>query len=396
MQNWKTISMEIKKMGFRINKEREEIKVEEGVNLIGGIRTETGIGESCRIAANGFSAANIPFGIINFIMNKQTKNQDRSWIKKETTIPSYNTNIFHVNASHIPLAYQHFGDSLFMDRYNIGYWAWELQEFPDKWLDSFDLVDEVWVPSTFVKEAIEKKSPVPVITIPHSIEVPLFNRITRSYFSIPRGRFLFFSMYDVLSLQERKNPQAVIAAFKKAFNRNDPSVGLVIKINNSYKNLKEVDLLKKEVIGYRNIFLINKVLNRIEINGLLNSVDCFVSLHRSEGFGLGLAEAMYLGKPVIATGWSGNLEFMSEENSLLVDYEMTKIGENVGPYTHDQMWAEPDVDTAAQHMKEICKDRNKAEQIGIAGKKTIHTQFSPSVIGALAKNRLEFLGLLTD
>ncbi|MBD1381908.1 glycosyltransferase family 4 protein [Metabacillus arenae] len=370
--------------------------MEKGVNLIGSIRTETGIGESGRIAANTFHAAKIPFVIINFEMNKITKNKDKTWITKEVTNPVYHCNIFHVNASHMPLAFEHYGNTLFHGRYNIGYWAWELQEFPDKWSKSFELVDEVWVPSTFVQEAISKKSPVPVIKIPHSVELILSNKMNRHYFKLPTKRFLFLSMYDVLSLQERKNPKAVIAAFKKAFKKNDPYVGLILKINNSRKRPQEIEKLKKEIKGYKNIFLINEVLNRNEINGLLHSIDCFVSLHRSEGFGLGLAEAMYLGKPVIATNWSGNKDFMTSHNSLLVNYKLIKIGKDYGPYSFDQIWADPDVEHAAHYMAEICANRKLAEDVGLEGQKTIRKHFSPNEVGKQAKQRLKKLGLIID
>jgi glycosyltransferase involved in cell wall biosynthesis len=370
--------------------------LENGVNLIGSIRTETGIGESCRVAANALNKARIPFGIINFKMNKITKNKDYSWVGKEMEIPIYNTNIFHVNASRISAAYKHFGDDLFHGRYNIGYWAWELQEFPDKWSENFEVVDEIWVPSTFVQEAISKKSPVPVIKIPHSVEVILPKKINRNYFNLPGERFLFLSMYDVLSLQERKNPKAVVKAFKKAFAKNNPSVGLVLKVNNGQKNPKEIKNLKKEIKGYRNIIMINEVLNRSEINGLLNSIDCFVSLHRAEGFGLGLAEAMYLGKPVIATNWSGNTDFMTNYNSFPVEYKLIKIGKDYGPYNFDQMWADPDVDHAAHYMTKIWSDRKLGKVIGLEGQKTICNYFAPTKVGKLIKNRLTSLSLIKD
>lgn len=366
------------------------------MNLIGSIRTETGVGESCRVAAKAFNAAQIPFGILNFKMNRITKNKDKSWTKKEIIKPIYKCNIFHVNASHMPAAYEHFGNDLFQGRYNIGYWAWELNNFPQKWAQSFNFVNEIWVPSTFVKEAISKKSPVPVIKIPHCVEIIFKKIFNRNYFNLPRERFLFLSMYDVLSLQERKNPKAVINAFKQAFKKNDPFVGLVIKVNHGHKNPREIENLKKEIKGYKNIYLINEVLNRDEINGLLNSIDCFVSLHRSEGFGLGIGEAMYLGKPVIATNWSGNTDFMTHNNSFLVNYKFIKIGKDYGPYSSDQIWADPDIEHAAYYMNEISSNRKLAGMIGSEGQRTMQTHFSPTEIGNLAKERLKALGLIKN
>lgn len=370
--------------------------MQKGVNLIGSIRTETGIGESSRLAANALHSAKIPFGILNFQMNKSTKNKDFTWVKKEIAIPHFNVNLFHVNASHMTSALEHFGSELFKNRFNIGYWAWELPKFPNIWNESFKLVDEVWVPSAFIQDAIRENSSVPVIKIPHSIEVLIRKRLNRTYFSLPSNRYLFLTMYDSLSIQTRKNPCAVIKAFKLAFPPNDGNVGLVVKVNNSRRNWEEIERLKGECSGYRNIFVINEVYQRNELNNLLNVIDCFVSLHRAEGFGLGIAEAMYLGKPVIATNWSGNLEFMTNKNSMLVNYLLVPIDKNAGPYTTDQLWAEADIEHAAFCMKEIFLNRQLAAMLAVEGQKVIRTHFSANETGKLISNRLNFLKLLDD
>lgn len=365
-----------------------------GINLIGYARAEMGIGESCRIAANALQTTGIPFGVINFAAGNPARMNDLSWKHKEMTEPLYKTNIFHINAEQMPLVYLHMGADLFRGKFNIGVWHWELPDFPDEWCDSFKFVQEVWVPSTFVQESISTKSPVPVVRIPHAIEVKYPQDIQREFFRLPANCFLFLSMYDIHSVQERKNPQAVVHAFRNAFGQNDPYVGLVLKVNNATGNKLEVEQLRETVSQNTNIYLIDDFLSRKEVNAVLNCTDCYISLHRSEGFGLGLAEAMYLGKPVIGTNWSGNTDFMNSANSCPVNYKLKNIDADYGPYKAYQVWANPDIEHAAYFMRKLVSDEHWRQMIAINGQRTIRNDFSPAVVGEIMKRRLNDLGLL--
>lgn len=364
---------------------------EKGINLVGYARAEMGIGESCRIAAKSMAAVNLPFGIINFTGTNSARMTDHSWIHKEITSPKFNVNIFHINAEQMMEIYAQYGSGIFNNRYNIGYWHWELPDFPDEWMDSFNLVNEIWVPSTFVADSISMKSPVPVVKIPHSIEVKIEHERTRGYFQLPEKAFLFLSMYDVKSYQERKNPRAAIEAFKRAFQPDDLSVGLVIKINTSKSNLDEIKLLDEIISNYKNIYLIKETLSRNDTNALISVTDCYVSLHRSEGFGLGLAEAMYLGRPTIGTNWSSNTDFMTNENSCLVSYQLMQIGKDHGPYKAYQYWADPDIDHASFYMKKLVSDPDYYKEISLNGEKSIKQNLSPKAVGELIQKRLNYI-----
>ena len=369
--------------------------MEPGINLIGYARTESGLGESCRLAANAITTTNVPFGIIDYQKNPSRKN-DFSWLHKEIKKPIYQTNIFHINAYELFMGYKSrkLPQQYFRNHYNIGFWHWELPEFPDEWNSSFQLVDEIWVPSSFIYESISKKSPVPVLRMPHGIKVNISNSFNRESWGLPHNQFLFLCMFDTLSFQERKNPQAVIEAFKSAFSGESSPVGLVIKVNSSCYVSNELNDLKMRINGFSNIYLIDTVLTRDEVNCLINSIDCYISLHRSEGFGLPLAEAMYLGKPVIATNWSGNIDFMNSTNSCPVNYRLINIGDDYGPYKAYQKWAEPDVEHAANYMKKIVKDEEWRKKLSSMGKESIRFHFSPGKIGNMYKKRLQYLGLL--
>jgi glycosyltransferase involved in cell wall biosynthesis len=363
----------------------------EGINLIGYARAEMGIGESCRIAARNLDVAGIPFGIINFIGTNSARMSDLSWAHKEIKEPLYDINIVHLNAEQMIELYTEYGTELFNNRYTIGYWHWELPDFPDRWLNSFSLVDEVWVPSRFVADSIAEKSPVPVVRIPHSVQVVISTPRDRAYFGLPEDRFLFLCMFDLNSYQARKNPQAAIAAFQTAFGSRRNDVGLVIKVNGFVNNQNDLRKLQDAVREFENIYIIAETLSRNDTNALINVVDCYVSLHRSEGFGLGLAESMYLGKPVIGTGWSGNVDFMNPFNSCMVNYRLVQLGTDHGPYEAYQYWAEPEIEHAAYYMSKLVEDREFCDKLSKTGQKDIMDRFSPEVVGLQIKKRLAYI-----
>lgn len=364
-----------------------------GINIIGYTRAETGIGESSRLAARAAEAAEIPFGLMHFSAGT-IRMDDMSWAHKEISSPQYKVNVIHTNADAMRSVHHHFGAETFDRRCNIGYWHWELPDFPDEFCDGFHFVQEVWAPSQFVVESIARKSPVPVVCIPHGVQVHVPDGLSRGHYGLPDDKFLFFSMYDTHSYQRRKNPQGAILAFKQAFSPDDHSVGLVVKLNHSAANPSDLEALHQLIGEHDNIYVLDRDMDRGEVNGLLDNTDCFVSLHRSEGFGLGLAEAMHLGKPVIGTNWSGNKDFMNEENSCLVDYSIVSVGEDWGPYKGYQQWAEPSIEHAARHMREVRYNTDFRNRIAFNGMQHIHTHYSPKRVGQLIKERLRQLGQL--
>lgn len=391
-----SIKQKLLKTAFPIDKNGDSSSIKgnvSGINLVGYSRAEMGIGESCRIAAKSINAVEIPFGIINFTGTNSARMSDTTWMHKEIQEPEFNLNVFHINAEQMIEIYAHYGNSIFKDRYNIGFWHWELPDFPDEWKESFNLVDEIWAPSTFVVDSIAMKSPVPVVKIPHSIEVNIADIRDRGYFGLPEQTFLFLSMYDLKSYQERKNPQASIKAFQLAFNSDDESVGLVIKVNSAEEGLKELEELHHLIGSYKNIYLVDKTLSRNDTNALISVTDSYVSLHRSEGFGLGLAEAMFLGKPVIGTNWSSNTDFMNHKNSCLVDYTLVQLNHDHGPYKAYQYWADPDVEHASRYMRRLCDDKNFYTEISSKAEEHIKQNYSPSAVGKIIKQRLDYISL---
>lgn len=242
--------------------------------------------------------------------------------------------------------------------YRIAYWAWELEAVPDEWIASAETVNEIWAPTPFVAEAMRRVMPRPVFDMLPGVEIGAVEPVTREELGVAADRFVFLFMFDLHSQIHRKNPGAVVAAFRQAFDRHD-AAALVIKASGGDIFKDDLEALE-ETCRAENVLLIHEQMPRARAYGMVAMCDCFVSLHRSEGFGLGMAEAMLLGKPVIATAYSGNLAFMTRENSLLVDYQIVEITEDRPVYTKGNRWAEPSVAHAAQLMREVFDHREAA------------------------------------
>lgn len=357
-----------------------------GVNLIGYTRAEMGIGEGARSDAKALDAADEPFGIICFQSGNPSRMTDLSWQHKEIEKAPYDVTLLHINPDHAFQAISELPSEYFNGHYRIGYWAWELPEIPESWVETFVHFDEIWVPSSFVQDAVAMRSPIPVVRIPHAVEVKVDSSLKRQDFDLPENAFLFLAMFDTYSMPARKNPFGAISAFKQAFTADDLTSRLVLKVNNPTPDA--IRSIKDAIGEHRNIIILDKVYSRKEVNALISNTDCYVSLHRSEGFGFGPAEAMALGKAVLATNWSGNTDYMRPNNCMPIDYQLITIEEDFGPYKKGQVWAEPDVTQASEAMQMLAKDPALAVALGMKAKATIETEFSPLIVGKLMRKRL--------
>ena len=358
----------------------------DGVNLIGYIKGETGLGQSCRLIAAGLEAARIDFTVYNFEYASSMRFKDTTWSSKITNETPLNINIIHVNPDELPRAFVQLGRKTWDKRYNIAFWLWELERFPLEWMNVLVLVDEIWTPSEFVSQNLRKITTKPVKTIPYALTTPIRGEYGRQDFNLPSNKFLFLCMYDRISTLERKNPLGAIKAFRQAFQQENDSVGLVIKINNT--DQKDLSIINEKLAGCKNIYILHGTYDKIKVNALIASVDAYISLHRSEGFGLVMAEAMLLGTPVIATNWSGNTEFMDDTMACMVDYEFTVIKADHGPYKAGSRWAEPDTAHAAGHMKKLFADEKFRVELAKKAKTHAKSHFSPERIAAMMKKRI--------
>jgi glycosyltransferase involved in cell wall biosynthesis len=362
-----------------------------GVNLIGYIRAESGLGAAARGMALALESAGIPFNIINLESGNYSRHTDHSWSHKEARHSNYDITVVCVNPDQSFHLRSHVPPGLLSERYVIGYWFWELPELPDEWLADFAFTDEVWAASQFIRDAVSRKSAVtmPVVSIPPVVRLNKTNTLSRTELALPERRFLFLAMFDTRSVLQRKNPLGVLRAFKAAFAGDSSNVSLVMNFNNHDVNDPVFQELRNEIGDDDNVIVRDSPMDRDQITSLIKACDCFVSLHRSEGFGLGPAEAMSLGKPAIITNWSGNTDYMTADNCLPVDYELVQLGRDYGPYKAHQHWAEPHLEHAAHLMKKIAHNPDLAERIGSRARETINSNFSPETVGRKIQTRLE-------
>ena len=234
----------------------------DGINLIGSFRAETGLGQSCRLVARELDASAVPHlfylcGTVGDMAAGNTEFNDR--LEQEVR---YNINLIHINPYELASTLLKEGRSLWDGRYNIGFWLWELEEFPDEWLPCLDCLDEVWTPSEFTSRAIRRKTDKPVITVPYHVNAEITRLYSRKELGLPEDQFLFLMMYDRNSMTERKNPEGVLKAYREAFTGKE-NVGLVIKVNNC--DHKELQYLKNNLQEYRNLYFLTDTLTRDQV-----------------------------------------------------------------------------------------------------------------------------------
>lgn len=359
-----------------------------GLNIAGYFRADLGVGESVRCMARAADAAGLPSALVNLklhCINPQTDDTFAARLQEDNPHP---VNVFHLDAPVSRDIDHHHGPGFRRGKYNIAYWAWELPDFPDAWVHHSAYFDEIWAPSRFAAEAIAQKVPLPVLTMPHAIGFTRPVGDFRKKYGLPEDKFLFLFLYDLNSYSERKNPAAVVEAFRQS-GLAGRGAALVIKVHNVPANPADFARLREAAAALPGTTLITQTLARTEIYELESACDCFVSLHRAEGFGLALAECMYLGKPVIATDWSGTTDFINAGNACPVRASLVTLAHTHGPYAKGQTWAEPDPAHAAWWMQQLHGDPALVRRIGAAARASVEATLAPAVVGARYRRRLE-------
>ena len=297
------------------------------------------------------------------------------------------TLILNINGPYIPYAALRLGRAFLSGRRVIGHWNWELPRMGPDWSRGLRHVHEVWVSSKFIANAMPSDTDVPVRVVPYAVRPPAGGS-RRAHFGIPDKTFVVLTAFDMASSYVRKNPRAAIAAFQRAFG-GDPNCLLVLKVGNAGDAGWAMDDLTDAIAGMNNVLLMQKTLTRGDISALTASADVVLSLHRSEGFGLLLAEAMLLGVPVIATGWSGNVDFMTPDDSVLIDYKLVPVDDPQGTYTlAGTSWADADVEQAAAWLSRLRNDGGLRKNLGERGRVAASTRLSLEAYGRAVESAL--------
>ena len=361
-----------------------------GANIIGLAKAELGIAEDTRMAANALKSRDFPFSINDAPVPTCSRQMDLSMEQYIKEGLPHLINIAFLPAIEILRILASQGADYFKGRYTICNWQWELPYWPTALNHCFAFPQEIWAPTQYIYDALEPVSPVPLFHMPMAVELPFFTKRPREYFSLPSDAFCFLFVFDGFSWPERKNPKAAVDAFHRAF-PNEEQVHLVIKCMNCTKQTQIFCDLVQAADKDKRIHIINTVFSRADTLALFNTCDTYISLHRAEGFGRTITEAMLLGKPVIVSNFSGNLDFCNERNSFLVDGRKVPVREGQYPYYDGQYWFDPSIDDAADKMRICFYDRERTILTSSCGQSTIANCFSLKEIGKRYIHRLKQL-----
>lgn len=336
-----------------------------GINVAGYLAGELGVGEAARRIAAAVDLTGLPSHPVG--VRAAGARHDQRMSRAPQSHLRFRDTIYCINADEtvrVVDALEHH-DRAQGDARRYGLWFWELAEFPSCWPRAFDLLDEVWVTSEFTRAAVAARSSIPVRLVPLPVIAPSRpSPFTRTDLGLPDA-YVFATSVDFNSVGRRKNPLDTVAAFTAAFGPDD-GAHLSIKSINGMSHLGQFEQLRWAMGGRTDISLVDAHWSAHRVQGWLEACDCFISLHRSEGFGLNLAAAMAAARPVIATGYSGNMDFMTPDTSRLVPFELVEVGADAEPYNPSSYWAQPDVAAAAQHMRAVFDHQDDAVALGRA------------------------------
>lgn len=356
------------------------------ITVAGLLRSTTGIGQGARLCLNALEESGV-----------EVRHKDIGewfhWLQaidvelgEESEASLGGTMIIHLNPLELSVAIPLLGASFLKHKRIIGYWAWELSYLPPEWRRGIGLVDEIWVPSKFVADSIRPYAKDKVTVVPHPVTKPKPSALGRAHFGIPENAFTALMMFDLRSCASRKNPYDAITAFRKAFGNSEDTF-LVIKIGTSNESPDVMRKIEEHIQGASNIKLIYDILSPADQAALMQNIDTLISLHRSEGFGLALAEAMALGKPVIATGYSGNLEFMTHQNSAIIEHELTPIKDPQNIYNFpNARWAQPNIDHAVEWLRRLQASKTLVKSVGLNAQTSITEQFHRNQYSHIAQS----------
>jgi glycosyltransferase involved in cell wall biosynthesis len=344
-----------------------------GLNIYGFAYGELGIGEDLRMAVECCEAAGIAYHVINVDAGdaRQADLHLKGKVSDGTELPPYNTNLFCLPAfDTVSRVFMQKGAAVFEGYRNIGWWPWELAVFPKAWKSyAFELVDEVWASSAFLEDMYKRATDKPVKLVPLAVSVARMKTYPRKHYGLPDKKFLFLYIFDFNSSVARKNPMAAVQAFKQAFKPTNNTVGLVLKTMNTKPKNPEWQAFLNECQTDKRIQLITETLDRPEVLGLINACDVYVSLHRAEGFGRTLAEAMLLGKPVVATNYSGNVDYMTQSSTYLVEANLINVKDNEYQWSDledKQVWADVSITSAAKQLIESIKNQTTKSSLNFS------------------------------
>jgi glycosyltransferase involved in cell wall biosynthesis len=355
--------------------------------LIGYFETSFGLGEYARGLASALQAVSLPFAVYPYNGFTYRPRDEAPWASHYDVDNIHAINILSMATDQTRNARRIIGPRQFENSYNILIAPWELPRAPDSWRVDLDLFDELWALSSFVADSFRPIFLKPIMIVPPCIDFEINIAPDRQKLGLDADKFYFLFSFDFNSRPDRKNPAGILKAFALAFGQKD-NVGLILKISGAAdqypKEMREIEAASHHD---RRITIMRDAWKRADMLALLASVDCYVSLHRSEGFGMGMAESMLLGKPVIGTAYSGNTDFLTAETGYPVPYTLRAVRAGEYPYHEGNSWAEPDVTVAAEIMRAVANKSDEVRKTALSGQAFIRQHYGPRAIGELVASR---------
>lgn len=359
--------------------------MEKGVHLIGDFFGQSSLCQSGRDVRDIIQSLGVPVEVLDLPLSTErvSKSGKLDFSEVEMKPPQSPVTIINWNADALPSVVSRLPKEFLKNRFIVGIWYWETEIFPESHARGFDYVDEVWVLSKFIRDSLAKSSPVPVRNFPCYARSPKLP--ARMVFPEPlrNDRFVFLFCFDYNSVVRRKNPESFCKAFIKAFPEDKPDGPLCVvkSVSGKSHHTLEYVQLRREFMHRRDIIFIDGWLPVEERDCLMARAGCYVSLHRSEGLGLTLLESMALGKPCIATAYSGNMDFSTAENSWLIPFKMVPVGPWRWPYPQEHLWADPDLDAAAAAMREAFGNPTLLAEKGRLSQESVRAHHCAEAVG---------------
>lgn len=357
--------------------------------LIGYIDANLGLGQSLRGLARALDRAGAAFGIYPFTVGVETRRGEPFLPQRYDLAHTHGVNIIEVTVDELAQVRRHLGRNYFRRSYNVLRTYWELGRAPEEWRAKLDGIDEIWAPTPFVADSLRGVFDGPITVIPPCIDPPNAPAGGRTLFELDAGRHYFLFSFDYHSFPQRKNPLGVVRAFRHAFPDPDQPVGLIIKSTGEPQHHPAIKHeLRVAAQDDPRIRIVDESLSRQDMLALMAAADCYVSLHRAEGFGLGMVEVMALGKPVIATDYSGSTDFLSDQTGYPVPYPLLPLKARDYIHSAGQVWAYADEDACAVAMRRVVDDPAEAAAKASAAHAFITARYGPDHVGTLALARL--------
>lgn len=368
----------------------DKMKKVRDIVLIGHPFAPTGRGEDVRCTYQSLNAVGVSSRLIDLYGIDRRDSAYASAFPIDCDRRPGTVNIFHLNADEVKQAMATLTYNGPWTGYNIIYPTWELSRYPAQWGEILDTFDEIWSPSSFIHHSISQVAKKSCRFMPLACEPKIESFMSRRHFQIPENDFVFLFFYDVRSYPARKNPLAVLAAFEKLIAaRPFGRYRLVLKVSGDADGSQTQKLQSFAGNAGGRLQIIACGMSDNEVKNLIRCSDCFVSLHRSEGFGRGLAESMAIGKMAIGTGYSGNLDFMASGGAHCVSYKLVSVGRDEYPFYEDQEWAEPCIDDAVRCMTALIDNPAEGVRLGTIAKRFMRCEYSFRAIGLRYAQRIE-------